>query len=40
MTKRLYYTDSSLTSFEATVVSADPVDGRVHVALDATDYFQ
>jgi alanyl-tRNA synthetase len=39
MTKRLYYTDSSLTSFEATVVSADPVDGRVHVVLDATAFY-
>jgi alanyl-tRNA synthetase len=39
MTDRLYYTDSLLTSFDATVVSSDTVDGRVEVVLDRTAFY-
>ncbi len=40
MTERLYYTDSYLTEFEATVVSSEPrEDGRVAVVLDRTAFY-
>jgi alanyl-tRNA synthetase len=40
-THRLYYTDSLLTSFEATVVSSTPLpaDGRTEVVLDQTAFY-
>jgi len=39
MTSRLYYTDSFLSSFDATVVSCDAVDGRTEVVLDQTAFY-
>jgi alanyl-tRNA synthetase len=39
MTQRLYYTEPSRRTFDATVVSADPVDGRLHVTLDQTAFY-
>jgi alanyl-tRNA synthetase len=38
-THRLYYTDSLLTGFDATVVSAHTADGRTDVQLDATAFY-
>ncbi len=38
-TKRLYYSDSYLTSFEAQVVSSREVDGKHHVVLDRTAFY-
>jgi alanyl-tRNA synthetase len=39
MTKRLYYTDASVSSFDAAVVAVDRVDGRLHVVIDATAFY-
>ena len=39
MTTRLYYTEPYRTSFEGTVVSAEPVGGHVHVVLDQTAFY-
>ncbi len=37
--RRLYYTDSLLTSFDAVVESCATVDGHVHVTLDQTAFY-
>ena len=39
MTTRLYYTDSQLTAFEATVTEAGLAEGRHFVALDRTAFY-
>ena len=39
MTERLYYTDSGLRVFDATVLATDVVDGRTHVVLDRTAFY-
>ncbi len=39
MTQRLYYTEPYRTSFDGTVVSVEPVDGRLHVVLDQTAFY-
>ena len=39
MTDRIYYTDPYIATFDATVVSSDPVDGRHHVVLDRTAFY-
>ncbi|MDO8793352.1 MAG: alanyl-tRNA editing protein [Vicinamibacterales bacterium] len=39
MTHRLYYTEPYRTSFDGTVVSVEPVDGRLHVVLDQTAFY-
>jgi alanyl-tRNA synthetase len=39
MSKRLYYTDSLLTAFDATVVSSGTLDGRPLVVLDQTAFY-
>jgi alanyl-tRNA synthetase len=39
MTQRLYYTEPYRRSFDATVVSVEPVDGRLHVMLDQTAFY-
>jgi alanyl-tRNA synthetase len=40
MTNRIYYTEPYRRTFDATVVSADPVDGgRLHVTLDQTTFY-
>ncbi len=39
MTERLYYTDSLLTDFDASVVSVETHDGRTHVVLDRTAFY-
>lgn len=39
MTKRLYYTDSLLTAFDATVISTENADGRPIVVLDQTAFY-
>lgn len=39
MTNRIYYTEPYRRTFDATVVSADPVDGRLHVTLDQTSFY-
>ena len=39
MTERLYYTDPSLDSFEATVTHVEIVDGRQVVRLDRTAFY-
>jgi alanyl-tRNA synthetase len=39
MTQRLYYTEPYRTSFDGTVVSVEPVDGRLHVVLDRTAFY-
>ena len=39
MTHRLYYTEPYRTSFDGTVVSVEPADGRLHVVLDQTAYY-
>ncbi len=39
MTTRLYYTDSMLRSFEATVVSCDRRADRIEVVLDRTTFY-
>lgn len=39
MTRRLYYTDALLTTFEADVVSGEMVSGRAHITLDATAFY-
>ena len=39
MTNRLYYTDSSLRDFDATVIACDVVDGRTTVVLDETAFY-
>ena len=39
MTKRLYYTDPLLTSFDAAVVSSEPADDRFLVVLDQTAFY-
>ena len=39
MTNRLYYTDAMRASFDATVVSAESVEGRTHVVLDETLFY-
>lgn len=39
MTQRLYYTEPYRRSFDATVVSAEPVDGHLHVTLDQTAFY-
>ena len=36
---RLYYTEPYRTSFDGTVVSVEPVDGRLHVVLDQTAFY-
>jgi alanyl-tRNA synthetase len=38
-THRLYYTDSLLTGFDATVVAAHTEDGRTEVRLDSTAFY-
>jgi alanyl-tRNA synthetase len=39
MTKRLYYTDAVLTSFDATVVSCTPAGDRFEAVLDETAFY-
>ena len=39
MTQRLYYTEPYRQTFDATVVSADQADGRLHVTLDQTAFY-
>ena len=39
MTERLYYTDSSLLEFEATVSSVDVRDSQVVVSLDRSAFY-
>ncbi len=39
MTERLYYTDSALTEFDATVLALEPFDGRAGVVLDRTAFY-
>ena len=39
MTQRLYYTEPYRTTFEATIVSVESVDGRSHVTLDQTAFY-
>lgn len=39
MTQRLYYTDSLLTEFDATVISSEPHEGRAVVVLDRTAFY-
>jgi alanyl-tRNA synthetase len=39
MTERLYYTDSSLTSFDAAVISSEPDGDRAIVVLDRTAFY-
>ena len=39
MTERLYYTDGGLLAFDATVVEALDVDGRLAVVLDRTAFY-
>ncbi len=39
MTRRLYYTEPYRTSFDGTVVSAEPADGHMHVVLDQTAFY-
>ena len=39
MTERLYYTDSALADFEASVVESRVVDDRSHVVLDRTAFY-
>jgi len=39
MTNRIYYTEPYRRTFDATVVSADPVDGGLHVTLDQTAFY-
>lgn len=39
MTTRLYYTDAERRVFDAVVVRADVVDGRVHAILDQTAFY-
>src|SRR5215831_14905116 len=39
MTERLYYADSRLTSFDATVESCDPAGGRFEVRLNRTAFY-
>jgi alanyl-tRNA synthetase len=39
MTTRLYYTDSFLSSFDATVIACDAAGGRTEVVLDQTAFY-
>lgn len=39
MTERLYYTEPSRRTFEATIVAVESVDGRAHVTLDRTAFY-
>jgi alanyl-tRNA synthetase len=39
MTNRIYYTEPYRRSFDATVVSADPIGDRLHVTLDQTSFY-
>src|SRR5438067_1767675 len=39
MTERLYYTDSLMREFDATVVSAETVDGRHLIVVDRTAFY-
>lgn len=39
MTQRLYYTESYRTTFDATVVGVEHIDGRRHVLLDQTAFY-
>jgi alanyl-tRNA synthetase len=39
MTQRLYYTEPYRRSFDATVVSVEPVEDRSHVVLDQTAFY-
>lgn len=39
MTERLYYTDSALMDFEASIVESRDVDNRAHVVLDRTAFY-
>jgi alanyl-tRNA synthetase len=39
MTERLYYTDSYLTDFEATVAESGQIDGRPYVVLDRSAFY-
>jgi alanyl-tRNA synthetase len=39
MTERLYYTDAGLLAFDATVVEALDVEGRMAVVLDRTAFY-
>ena len=39
MTTRIYYTEPYRRTFDATVLSADPVDGKLHVTLDQTAFY-
>ncbi len=39
MSERLYYTDATCLDFEATVVSCEPVEGRLVAVLDRTAFY-
>lgn len=39
MTTRIYYTEPYRRTFDATVLSAEPVAGRLHVTLDQTAFY-
>jgi alanyl-tRNA synthetase len=39
MSLRLYYTDSTLRAFDATVRACQMIDGRAHVVLDRTAFY-
>ena len=39
MTHRLYYTEPYRQTFDATVVAAESIDGRLHVTLDQTAFY-
>jgi alanyl-tRNA synthetase len=39
MTQRLYYTEPYRQTFDATVVTVEPSDGRLHVTLDQTVFY-
>ncbi|MFM8536370.1 MAG: alanyl-tRNA editing protein, partial [Acidimicrobiia bacterium] len=39
MTNRIYYTEPYRRTFDATVTSAEPVDGKLHVTLDQTSFY-
>ena len=39
MTTRIYYTEPYRRTFDATVISSDPVEGRLHVTLDQTAFY-
>lgn len=39
MTNRIYYTEPYRRTFDATVTSAEPVGGKLHVTLDQTSFY-